>query len=262
MVARFDLTTDPAVRADLLDARRATAYFARKLNELDDAELDEPTLLPGWSRRHLVAHVGYNARGLCRLVTWAQTGEETPMYASAEQRDREIERGATLLPHALRHLFDHAAVSLNVEWRDTDDAGWAAIVRTAQGREVPLAETPWLRTRELWIHAVDLDNGARWSDIPDPVARRILADIAGAWRKRGERPGILLADASGRGIARAGAEGAGEDPGEDRIEVRGAVPALLAWASGRAGASQRARLAAVRLPSGDAVPVPDPPRWI
>ena len=123
MVARDDQTTDPRLQEDLLQARRGTAFFARKLNELTDAELDGGTLLPGWTRRHVVAHVGYNARAIARLVEWAATGVETPMYPSPEARDQEINFGATLSPIALRNLFDHSAVHLSVEWRDLPDAG-------------------------------------------------------------------------------------------------------------------------------------------
>lgn len=185
MVARHDLTTDPRLRAELLTVRRGTAFFARKLGELSDAELDEPSLLPGWSRRHLIAHVGYNARALTRLVQWANTGVETPMYDSPEARDAEIDFGATLPARALRHLIEHAAISLDVEWRDSPDDAWAAVVRTAQGREVPARETVWMRTREVWLHAIDLDNGAGFGDVPEPVLERLLADITGTWRARG-----------------------------------------------------------------------------
>jgi hypothetical protein len=43
MVARTDQTTDPVLLQSLLQARRGTAFFARKLNELTDAELDGGT---------------------------------------------------------------------------------------------------------------------------------------------------------------------------------------------------------------------------
>ncbi len=41
----------------LLIARRGTSYLSQRLAELTDDELDGPTLLDGWSRRHLVAHI-------------------------------------------------------------------------------------------------------------------------------------------------------------------------------------------------------------
>ena len=79
-----------------LIARRGTAFFAQRLAELSDDDLEADSLLDGWTRKHLVAHVGYNAAALCRLMDWAATGVETPMYPSAEHRDREIKEGATL----------------------------------------------------------------------------------------------------------------------------------------------------------------------
>lgn len=42
MPARTDRTTDPALRAGLLLARRGQAYFSRQLNELANDELDAP----------------------------------------------------------------------------------------------------------------------------------------------------------------------------------------------------------------------------
>lgn len=59
-------------------------------------------------------------------------------------------------PNALRNLTDHAAVHLNVEWRDLPDEKWSNLVKTAQGRTVPASETAWMRTREVWLHAVTL----------------------------------------------------------------------------------------------------------
>src|SRR5699024_10769299 len=132
---------DQRIRDALLSVRRGTAFWHRKVEELTDDQLDEPTLLSGWSRRHLIAHVGYNARAISRLVRWANTGIETPMYASPEARNHEIDFGATMPSRALRHLNHHAAVSLNVEWRDSPEQAWHHEVKTAQGRVVPLTET-------------------------------------------------------------------------------------------------------------------------
>lgn len=186
MPARTDQCTDPEVLDWLLQTRRGTAYFARKLNELDNAELADDSSLGGWTRKHLVAHVGYNARALARLVAWAASGVETPMYPSASARNEEIALGATLSPIALRNLFDHAAIHLNVEWRDLPGDRWQQEVRTIQGRTLPVAETVWLRCREVWIHAVDLGNGGRFADIPEPVLQRLHTEIPALWESRGE----------------------------------------------------------------------------
>ena len=137
---------DLPLSEQLTAARRGTAYFGQRLAELSDAALDGETALDGWTRRHLVAHVGYNAAALCRLVDWAATGVETPMYDSTEQRGREIEEGATLNPAALRNLFTHTVARLDEKWRHLPAAAWDAQVRTAQGRTVPATETAWMRS--------------------------------------------------------------------------------------------------------------------
>ncbi|QCB98040.1 maleylpyruvate isomerase family mycothiol-dependent enzyme [Arthrobacter sp. PAMC25564] len=254
MVARHDQTTDPELLAALLQARRGTAFFARKLNELTDAELDGDTLLPGWTRRHITAHIGYNARAIARLVEWAATGVETPMYASTDVRDHEINFGATLSPIALRHLFDHSAVHLNVEWRDLPEDAWHHKVRTIQGREVPASETVWMRSREVWMHAVDLDNGARFADIPAPVLERLLKDITGAWKTRRTDTGLVV-KVTGQDQELTFGDTTAESP----TVVSGPLPAVVEWAAGRGNGGVTAAGPAADAAQGA---VPAAPKWI
>ncbi|MFF2243753.1 maleylpyruvate isomerase family mycothiol-dependent enzyme [Arthrobacter sp. NPDC058130] len=249
MVARQDQTTDPELLQALLQARRGTAFFARKLNELSDAELDGESLLPGWTRRHITAHIGYNARAIARLVEWAATGVETPMYASAEVRNHEIDFGATLSPIALRNLFDHSAVHLSVEWRDLPGHAWHNTVRTIQGREVPATETVWMRSREVWMHAVDLDNGATFADVPVPVLERLLADITGAWKARGTDAGLVVKVAGSDLVC-------GDTTAADPTVITGLLPAVVEWAAGRGTSGVRAS-----GPTANGT-VPAAPKWI
>ena len=228
MVARQVLATDPAVLRDLATARLGTAYFRRLLWKVRDDEFAAPSLLPGWRRNQLVAHVGYNARAVSRLVAWAATGVENPMYASPQARAEEIQYGATLRPDALRSLCEHAAIDLDVRWRDLPDDRWDATVITAQGREVPVSETLWMRSREVWLHAVDLDVGGRVEDIPAAVLRRLLSDVVGMWDKRGELDGLaIVVDGP-----REGDHASYGEPGA-ATSVSAPLPVLVAWATGR-----------------------------
>lgn len=254
MVARQDQTTDPELLEALLQARRGTAFFARKLNELSDEDLDGPSLLPGWNRRHVTAHIGYNARAIARLIEWAATGVETPMYASTEARDHEISFGATLSPIALRNLFDHSAVHLNVEWRDLPEQAWQHTVKTAQGRIVPASETVWMRTREVWTHAVDLDNGASFADIPGPVLERLLQDTTGAWKARGTDTGLLIrADGTGTGTVLTFGDTAAASP----TVITGTLSGVTQWATGRGTHGVTATHKGAPLDEAPAAP-----RWI
>jgi len=249
MVARADKTTDPRLRERLLLARRGQAYFSRKVNELSDDELDRPSLLPGWSRRHLIGHVGLNARALTRLTAWAATGVETPMYESPGQRLEEIELAATLPAQALRNLSDHAAIHLTVEWRDLTDGQWQHEVRTAQGRVVPASETVWMRTREVWIHAVDLDNGASFDDFPPELVDELLADVSAAWSRRRadeDLPYIRFIPDDREGAVFG-------DSGPALLTVQGPAAHLAAWATGRSDTGARSPDGAEGLTA---------PRWL
>ncbi|MBC2639238.1 MULTISPECIES: maleylpyruvate isomerase family mycothiol-dependent enzyme [unclassified Rhodococcus (in: high G+C Gram-positive bacteria)] len=227
----------------LLIARRGTAYFAQRLAELTDGDLTGDTLLAGWSRKHLVAHVGYNAAALCRLLDWAATGVETPMYASPEQRGTEIDEGATLSAAALRNLFDHTVARLDEKWRHLPASAWDAQVRTAQGRLVPVSETAWMRTREVWIHAADLGNGGRFGDFPDVVLDSLLTDIVGMWQKKDLGAGLVLAFDGCVPIAV-------QPDSPSSTKVGGSLASVVRWAAGRG---------AVGLTSGaDA----QPPHWL
>lgn len=170
--------------------------------------------------------MAYNAAALCNLMHWATTGEETPMYASPEARGKEIEFGATLIPDALRNLHDHTIARLDVAWRDAPEEAWSHQVKTAQGRDVPAEETLWMRTREVWIHAVDLDVTAGFGDIPEVVLRTLLHEIPGKWAGKNVGEDLVLVEEDGAGERVAVTEGAA-------TEVRGSLAGLVRWAAGR-----------------------------
>ncbi|WP_439361571.1 maleylpyruvate isomerase N-terminal domain-containing protein [Bradyrhizobium sp. DASA03007] len=162
--SRYDFPKVP--KRDLLWARQGTAYFARKLNELSDNALNAPSLIPCWTRRHVVAHIGYQARSLARLAEAARKGTAKEVLAEPEHQYEDVAFGATLPAHALRHLFQHSAVHLDVEWRDLTASQWQSSVLSLKGDPVPLSITPWSRATEIWRRAIDLDNGGSPSDIP------------------------------------------------------------------------------------------------
>ncbi|WP_421906605.1 maleylpyruvate isomerase N-terminal domain-containing protein [Mameliella sp.] len=173
--ARYDAASAPA--EDLLLARRGTAYFARKLAELSDSDLDAPSLRGGVRRRALIAEVGYHARALAQQVGALRAGDTVQPISPAAYR-AEIAQGATLPVRALRSLVHHAAIHLDVEWRDLTDAGWTLSVPLQAGAVMPLRQTPRLRARVVWQAALDLGNGGRLADVPVEL-RSDLASPAG-----------------------------------------------------------------------------------
>jgi maleylpyruvate isomerase len=170
----------PTRRTDA-DARRwmaqGTTLFLDAVESLTEAEYDAPSVLPGWTRRHVVAHVAANGDALGNLVHWAASGEVTPMYASPEARAAGIERGVAMTAAELTGWARHAATALEKAMGWLTQRQWQAEVVTAQRRTVPATELPWLRSRELLVHVVDLDRGVAFADLPAAFLEALVEDI-------------------------------------------------------------------------------------
>ncbi len=215
------------------------AFFAGTLDRLAEPDLDGPSLLPEWSRRTVVAHVARNADALVNLLTWARTGEETPMYSSPEARDVAIAETAGLSDDRLVADCRSTVQRLAIAVRELPELAWAAEVRTAQGRVVPASAVPWMRCREVWVHAVDLDAGVDFADIPDDVLAAMVDDVTRMWKRRGQAPGVRFTS---------GTRAWGAGP----VTVTGGLPHLAAWVTGRSSG-------AALIADG---PTPPLPAWL
>lgn len=215
----------------LADARRwaseGTALVFTALAALgrDDAALEAPSGLPGWSRKHLLAHLAANAAAVGNLVIWARTGVETPMYTSPQQRAADIERGARLSSQELRDWFARTAGELDAGWDGLTPDQWESPVRTAQGRTVPAAETPWLRAREVMVHAVDFAAGLSFADLPADFCAALVDDMV-AKRSTGGNPALLVAATD---IDRQWQVTGDGEP----VVVTGPLAEVTAWLAGR-----------------------------
>jgi maleylpyruvate isomerase len=157
--------------------RTGTEHVFALVAKLSDAELAGPSALPEWSRAHVVAHLARNAEALIRLVDWARTGVETPMYPSREARAADIAASAGHPPQRLRAELTATAADLDAALAALTPEQWQAQVRSALGRPLPAAQVPWMRVREVWLHAVDLDAGAAVADVPDGVVDLLLDEV-------------------------------------------------------------------------------------
>ena len=203
-------------------SEEGSRVFFEQLELLPDGAFREASRLPGWTNAHLVAHMGFNARAISRLVHWASTGEETPMYESPQARNEEIEDGALLSPAELRTLARDADRRLRTEMAEM--TAWDAQVRTSLGVPVPATEIPWMRTREVWIHGVDLGTGLDFTDFPTDLVDALITDIAGTRAARGEGPALVL---------RPGDREREWRIGDDGRVVGGKAADLCRWLAGR-----------------------------
>lgn len=171
-------------------ARFGTDLFVRAA-DLGEAGLDAPSTLPGWTRKHLAGHVAANADALGNLVHWAATGEQTPMYSSPQERAAGIERGAAMPAAELTAWLRRSARELDASTGSLSDEQWQATVVTAQGRTVPATELPWMRSREVCVHAVDLGTGLTFADLPTGFLAALCDDVV-AKRTKDRGPALLL----------------------------------------------------------------------
>ncbi|MFE9169698.1 maleylpyruvate isomerase N-terminal domain-containing protein [Streptomyces kebangsaanensis] len=159
-------------------ARTGTELLLGAVAGLDEAGFSAPSVLPEWTRKHLAAHVAANAGALGNLVHWAATGERTPMYASAEERAAGIAKGPALSADELRSWLAASAHRLAGGLDRLTDEQWRHEVVTVQGRTVPATELPWMRAREVCVHAVDLDTGITFADLPSGFLTALVDEIS------------------------------------------------------------------------------------
>jgi maleylpyruvate isomerase len=204
--------------------REGTALFLGEVDGLSDADLVAPSLLPDWTRAHVIGHVARNADAIGRLLSWARTGVEQRMYPSREARAAEIEATAAVPPDVLRADVRATSAEVLRAVEEMPPERWGEQVRTARGGAAPAARLPWLRVREVWIHAVDLDGGARFAQLPPPVCALLVDDVVAEFAARDAPPSLtLVAVDTGRTWTL----------GDGDQTVEAPLPELAAWLTGR-----------------------------
>lgn len=233
-------------------AREGSALLRTVVDGLTEDGVRAPSLLPGWSRAHLLTHLARNADALGNLLTWARTGTETPMYPDPATRLDDIETGARRPAAEVVADLGEADARLLQAMATLPEPAWAAPVRSALGRTIPASEVPWLRTREVWIHAVDLaGGGVDFDAFPADLVDALLTDAGRTVGGKEGCPPVVLRPTD---RARTWALGpAGEPGGQPAGEVRGPAAGLAGWLLGRDTPGARAVAATTAV---------TPPAWL
>ena len=231
---------DPGLTLPLM--RQGTERFLDAVASMVDGDFEGASRLPGWSSAHVVGHVARNAEALMRLASWARTGVESPMYESREQRKAEIESTAAAGSDVLRRLLVDTAADLDGALEELESASWMSTVRSALGRTIPAAEIPWMRIREVWLHAVDIGGDVDFSEFPPWVVDLLLDDTASALSANDGCPSLVLAPSD-----RTQTWAVGPESSEPRVlELPAAI--LAEWMTGRLSDADR-RSALPKIPS-------------
>jgi maleylpyruvate isomerase len=169
---------DPAQRqlSDQIDD--ATQRLLGTARVIDERKLREPSLLPGWSRAHVLAHLARSADAMRNLMIGAQTGQQRAAYPSSEARAADIEQGARQRTKELAADVADSAMAFRTVARRLPDEAWRVQVRVLDSVPFPAAQLLTRRLVEVELHHCDLDAGygpADWPpafaamDLPEPM---------------------------------------------------------------------------------------------
>jgi len=172
--ARYDASNAPV--ADLLLARRGAAYFARQLNNLTNSEIYGASRVAGWTRAELISDISYSARDMATLIAQVRSG-----HANEEPNPKsDLKLAATLPAQALRYLFTHTDIHLNVEFRDLNNEAWELQLSQGSSPILPIRQIPSLRAKTLWLGAYNLGSGCQITHLPTEV---LLGNPAAQYKK-------------------------------------------------------------------------------
>jgi maleylpyruvate isomerase len=167
---------DPAQRElnDQIDL--ATQRLLDSARVIAEPDLRAPSLLPGWTRAHVLAHLARNADAMRNLLAGVRSGQDRPAYVSAEARQADIERGAGLRPNELMAELADTAMALRTVARQLPAEGWQVPVRILDSAPFPAAQLLTRRLVEVELHHCDLGAGYGPADWPDTFATMELAE--------------------------------------------------------------------------------------
>ena len=157
------------------DATQRLLGTARVIAEPD---LRAPSLLPGWSRAHVLAHLARSADAMRNLLIGARSGTDRPAYASADARAAAIEQGAQRRPADLVADVAAAAMAFRTLTRQLPDEVWPVQVQILGSVPFPVGQLLTRRLAEVELHHTDLGLGYRpadWTatyaglDLPEPM---------------------------------------------------------------------------------------------
>lgn len=154
----------------------ATQRLLGSARVIAEPELRQPSLLPDWTRAHVLAHLARNADAMRYLLIGARVGQERPAYVSAEAREADIAFGGTLTAKELTADLARSALAFRTIVKQMPDDAWQFRVRILDSAPFPAAQILTRRLVEVELHHGDLDTGYGPADWPTAFAAMELAE--------------------------------------------------------------------------------------
>jgi maleylpyruvate isomerase len=178
---------------DLDPLHESEQHLLRTVDSLTPDQWTGPSLLPGWTRAHVVAHLALNAEGLGGAVDGLAHEQVVPVYRSNESRDGDIAELALAEPAEIRERLFAASKQLRDALESLDPGQWSgAVRRLPEGPSWPVATIPRTRRREVEIHHADLDGGYGRADWPADFCVELLDMVTGSHAASPESAGFTI----------------------------------------------------------------------
>jgi maleylpyruvate isomerase len=155
---------------------QATQRLLDKARVITEPDLRAPSMLSGWTRAHVLAHLARGADAMRNLLVGVRSGQERPAYVSAEARQADIEFGAGMRAKELMADLADSAMALRTIARQLPDEGWQIPVRILDSAPFPAAQLLTRRLVEVELHHCDLGAGYGPDDWPAAFAGSQLAE--------------------------------------------------------------------------------------
>ncbi len=218
----------------LAELRTSTDALVRGVDAEDwtPADIQAPSLLPGWTRGHVLTHVARNADGISRALGGALRGEIVARYPGGQAgRNADIEAGAARSPAELAADVRESAERLDAVLDAVAAAdGWALPTE-----DLTVGEYVAARWREVEVHRIDLAGSYTAEQWPAEFVAYLLPEVADGLAPRVTVP-IRITVSPDRCTVPALVGQAWTVGDGDHVEVAAPDWALLAWLIGRAEA--------------------------
>jgi maleylpyruvate isomerase len=155
---------------------QATQRLLGTAREIAEPELRQPSLLPGWTRAYVLAHLARGADAMRYLLVGARSGEDRPAYASEQEWAAATEYAAGLSTKELAADVAASAMALRLISRQLPDDAWRLPIRLRDAGPFPATELLTRRLVEVELHHCDLGTGYGPADWPAAFAAMELTE--------------------------------------------------------------------------------------
>lgn len=217
--------------------------------ELSDADWQQPSNLPGWTRAHIAAHLSLGAKSLINLIDALLAGKESSDPVSPVLQMLQLERASEVSALQLQVALDTTAGELREVFNKKLTSVYDSVCKLPSGLAVPSWALPLLRLHEVIIHHVDLNVGFEIDQLDNRCASILLNWICFLIADSPEFPLLdIQADSGYTALIGANQTAGGSSDAEPQI-IYGPDCQIYGWLTGRVKAPANESMAAVTLPN-------------